>query len=136
MPKTFTAAFPQSVIHASAICTAAKTTYNDTTNSVLLHTFGAEGGELVFLDAIPRATVTATMLQLYVSYDAGVTLHLIDTALMAAHTVATTTAIPRTEFAEYTLDTPRLFGPSARLYVGAAVALAGGIVFSAQVREF
>jgi hypothetical protein len=50
------------------------------------------GSLLKLLAAIPRATVTATKLQLYISFDGGTTLILLpNSALMAAHTVANTT---------------------------------------------
>jgi hypothetical protein len=75
--------FTQTLKTAQAVCTAAKTTYNDTTNAVLLLTAGADGALLKKLTAMPRATVAATQLQLYISKDGGTTLQLIDAALMS-----------------------------------------------------
>jgi hypothetical protein len=125
----------QSVKTAVAICTAAKTTLNDATNSVLLLTAGADGALVKKITATPRATVTATQLQLYLSKDSGTTLHLIDSALMAAHTIANTTEAVTTDFGYSATNLLRLAG-SDRLYVGAAVALAGGIVFYAEYEDF
>lgn len=125
----------QAVKTARAVATAAKTTYNDATNAVLLLTAGANGALLQSLDAIPRATVTASMLQLYSSTDGGTTLILVKSVLMAAHTVAVTTAIPSTDFG-YTESAPLRLAPNEKLYVATAVALAGGIVFNAGYEEF
>lgn len=122
---------PQSVKTANAICTAAKTTLNDATNAVLLLAAQTNGAILYKLTATPRATVTATQLQLYRSPDAGTTLYLIDSALMAAHTIANTTEAVTTDFG-YSETVPLRLSSADALYVGAAVALAGGIVFNAE----
>jgi len=114
-----------------AVCVAAKTTYSDATNAVLLFTAGANGSVVYAVRALPRATVTATQLQLYRSPDAGVTLQLIDLALMAAYTMAQTTSTPKNDFG-YTETAPLRLKPTERLYAGIGVALAGGIVFDAM----
>ncbi|SFB92328.1 hypothetical protein SAMN05428997_1034 [Bosea sp. CRIB-10] len=136
MAKTYKAPFTQAAKLSSCICTAAKTTYNDAANAVLLFTAGADGARVSRVWAIPRATVTATQLQLYVSYDAGVTLHLIETALMAAYTMAQTTQAPATDFVRATAANPLRLPANARLYAAIGVALAGGIVFSADAEDF
>lgn len=127
--------YPQSQETAQAIATAAKTTYNDATGAVLLLTAGADGAIVTDLKAIPRATVTATQLQLYLSPDAGVTYYLINTALMAAYTMAQTTQAAPTDFG-YTAAAPLRLAATNRLYIGAGVALAGGIVFNAQYQDY
>lgn len=136
MAKTFTAPFAQTPKTATAVCTAAATLTDAPSGTVLLFTAGADGALLTRLFAVPRATVTATSLVLFVSSDAGVTQRLVDSELMAAFTVATTTAIPETAFANYTEAAPLRLGAGDRLYVGAQVALAGGIVFRAEYTEF
>lgn len=123
---------PQSVKTAQAVCTAAKTTFNDGTNAVQLLPALTNGGIGYKLTAVPRATVTATMLQLY-RYD-GTNYFLIATALMSAHTVSNTTAIPQTDFG-FSETNPLRIDPTDQLYVGASVALAGGIVFDLQYEE-
>jgi hypothetical protein len=70
---------PQGIKSASAVCTAAKTTLNDSTNAVKILTPGANGSVLYGLKALARATVTATQLQLYRSPDNGTTMYLIAT---------------------------------------------------------
>lgn len=127
--------YPQTQKFASAIATAAKTTYNDATNAVLLVTAGADGAIVVGLSAIPRATVTATQLQLYISPDAGTTLYLVNTALMAAYTMVQTTLDAPTDFG-YTAAAPLRLAATNRLYVGIGVALAGGIVFNCQYQDY
>lgn len=124
---------PQAVKTAQAICTAAKTTYNDATNAVALLTAGANGAILYSLKAIPRATVTATQCQLFRTPD-GTTLYLENAATMAAYTMANTTSPVPTDFG-YSETAPLRLAANERLMVGAAVALAGGIVFSAQYED-
>jgi hypothetical protein len=137
MAKTFTAPFAQTPKTASAVATAASADLHlDTpTNTVLLCTVGADGGLLTRLSAIPRATVTASSLLLWVSLDGGTTKRLVDSALMAAHTVAETTAVPVTPFTRYSESAPERLQAGASLYVGSAVALAGGIVFTAEYTD-
>lgn len=137
MAKTFTAPFAQTPKTATAVCTGAATVANDTpTNTVLLLTAGADGAILTRLSAIPRATVTASSLVLYISSDSGTTKRLIDSELMAAFTVATTTAITETSFANYSETAPLRLAAGDQLYVGSQVALAGGIVFKAEYMDF
>src|SRR5262252_2198968 len=86
---------PQSLASGQAICTAAKTTYNDAANAVK----AGPNGALVFsLKAIPRMTVTACQLQAYRSPDNGVTLNFFNSLLMNAYTMAQTTAAPVSDF--------------------------------------
>lgn len=134
MTVTSTPVFSQNVKSAQCICTAAKTTYNDATNAVLLMTAGANGSVVYAVRAVPRATVTATQCQLYRSPDSGTTLYLIDAATMAAYTMANTTSPTKTDFG-YTESIPLRLAANERLYVGTAVALAGGIVFDAQFED-
>lgn len=135
--KTFTAPFAQTPKTATAVCTAAATITNDTpTNTVELLTAGADGAILTRLTAIPRATVTASSLVLFISNDAGTTKRMIDSALMAAFTVATTTAVAVTSFSTYSETTPLRLAAGDKLYVGSQVALAGGIVFRAEYTDF
>jgi hypothetical protein len=139
MAVTSTPIFPQSVAHDACVCTAAKTTYGDATNAVLLSTAGTNGSEYVHIAAIPRATVTATQLQLYACN--GSTYYLLGTALMAAYTMAQTTQCASTQL--YHIDgtaisetSPLRLQSGWSLYAGIGVALAGGIVFHAQRRDF
>lgn len=125
----------QTVNTAQAVCTAAKTTYGDATNAVLLFTAGANGSLVKRISALARATVSATQLQLYKSAD-GITLQLVDVALMPAYTMAATTAQSKATFPDYTATDPLRLEAGERLYVGIGVALAGGVVFSAEGEDF
>lgn len=138
MAKTFTAPFAQTPKTATAVVTgAAGTITGDTpTNTVLLATAGSDGAILTRLTAIPRATVTASSLVVFISKDSGTTKRLIDSELMAAFTVATTTAIPETTFTMYSETTPLRLEAGDELYVGSQVALASGIVFRAEFTNF
>lgn len=137
MAKTFTAPFAQTPKTASAVCTGAATITNDApTNTVELLTAGADGAIVTSLWAMPRATTTATSLVLFLSKDNGTTKRLIDSELMAAYTMATTTAIPETKFANVSESTPIRLEAGDKLFVGSQVALADGIVFKAEYTEF
>jgi hypothetical protein len=136
MANTFTAPFAQTPKTATAVVTAVATLTDTPANTVLLVTAGSDGAILTRLTAIPRATVTASSLVVFISKDSGTTQRLIDSELMAAFTVATTTAIPETTFALYTETTPLRLEAGDRLYVGSQVALAGGIVFRAEFTNF
>lgn len=138
MAKTNTAPFAQTPKTATAVCTtAAASTNTDTpTNTQLLVTAGADGAIVTRIWAVPRNTVTATRLDLYLSNDGGTTKRLIDSELMSAWTVATTTAIPETTFSSYTETTPLRLAATDRLYVAAAVTLADGIVFRAEYTDY
>ena len=138
MTKTFTAPFAQTPKNATAVTTAAcGTITGDTpTNTVLLLTVGSEGAILTRLWAMPRATVTASSLLLFTSSDSGTTQRLIDSELMAAHTVAATTAIPETSFLNYSETSPLRLQAGEQLYVGNQVAAVSGVVFKAEYTEF
>jgi hypothetical protein len=88
------------------------------------------GARISRLTALARATNTATELQLYVSPDGGTTKRFIKSALLAAYTVAATTAQTGGDFG-YTDSSPLLLAPNETLYVGISVTNTG-IVFDAQ----
>jgi hypothetical protein len=136
MANTFTAPFAQTPKTATAVVTAVATLTDTPSNTVLLVTAGSDGAILTRLTAIPRATVTASSLVLFISKDSGTTQRLIDAELMAAYTMATTTLVPETTFSLYTETTPLRLEAGDRLYVGSQVALAGGIVFRAEFTNF
>lgn len=124
-------AFPRTPVISTAIVVAADNVTSTPGTKQLLLTAGLKGAEVSSITAIPRATVTASSLYLFVSTDVGVTTILENSVLMAAHTVATTTAIPVTDFG-YTESNTIILGPNGRLYVGSGVALVGGIAFTGQ----
>jgi hypothetical protein len=138
MAKTFTAPFAQTPKNTTAVATGAVGTItgDSPTNTVVLLTAGSDGAILTRLSAIPRATVTASSLVLFTSSDSGTTKRLIDSALMAAQTIATTTAITSTPFSTYSETTPLRLAAGEQLYVGSQVALASGIVFKAEYTDF
>ena len=136
MALTYTAPFAQTPKTATAVCTAAATLTDTPAHTQLLVTAGTDGAILTRLTAIPRATVTASSLVLFLSKDNGTTQRLIDSEVMAAHTVAATTAIPETVFPFYSESAPLRLEAGDRLYVGSQVALAGGIVFRAEFTNF
>lgn len=137
MSKTFTMPFAQTTKTATAVTTdgCGSITGDAPTNTVELLTAGSEGALLTRLTAIPRATVTASSLCLFLSTDGGTTKRLIDSALMPATTVNTTTAVGVTDFTRYTEMTPLRLVAAAKLYVGSQVTAANGIVFKAEYSD-
>ena len=137
MAKTFTAPFAQTPKTATAVVTAVGTITNDTpSNTVLLLTAGSDGAIVTRVKAMPRATVTASSLHLYVSTDSGTTQRMLDSALMAAYTQATTTLTPKTSFADISETAPIRLPAGAQIYCQSEVALAGGIVFTAEYMDY
>ena len=122
---------PQTPIAATAVATTANTTYTDTpTNTVQLLAAQANGARMQKLTALARATVTATELQLYVSSDGGTTKRFINSKLMAAYTVAATTAQTAIDFG-YTDAAPLILSSAESLWVAIGVTNTG-IVFRAE----
>jgi hypothetical protein len=139
MAKVFTAPFAQTPQEGCAIVTAVCSNVSISTsvaNTVLLATAGLEGAIVTRISAIPRATVAPTSLLLFDSPDTGTNKNLVDSAVMAAHSVAAATAIPVTAFTRYSEDTPLRLEAGEQLYAGIGVALAAGIVFNAEWTDF
>ena len=129
--------YPQTALSADAVCTAAKTTEADLTNAVLLYTAPANAPALVTrLTANPRATVTASRLKVYICRAAAPTApFFVRERLMGARTVNETTVGTDVDFG-YTNEDPLKLGAGDLLYVATGVALAGGIVFHAEIEPF
>lgn len=135
MANTFTSPFAQTYKTNAAAVTAALTGIGTSTvtGAVLLTTAGTNGALVTKISAIPRATVTAASLALFlVKASAPTVYQLIDSELMAAYTLAATTAIPETAFGNIAPTTPLRLEAGDMLYVGSQVALAAGIVFYAE----
>lgn len=135
MAVTNTPAWPQTPNFAGVKVTAANTNLDGSGTINTLATMGADGGRVTGLYAGAQATVTATAVRFFVSYDAGTTWFYLPylEKLMGAHTVAQdtlnagqVTVIDQEDSAKY-LDLPA----GALLGCTAGVALAGGISFTA-----
>lgn len=128
--------YPQAVNTAFAVCTAAKTTETDLTNAVLMYTAPTYGALITKFKASARATVTASRLKVYICKStANTTPYMSITKLMAAGTVNETTAVTETDLGP-TETAPIKLGGGDLVYVASGVALAGGIVFAAEIEEF
>lgn len=138
MAKTNTAVFAQNPRTVSAVVTAAlgAITTDAPTGTVLLATAGADGSIVTRLSAMPRATVAATSLVLFTSNDAGVTQRMKASELMPTQAVGTSTKIVPTPFGDFSEARPLRLGANERLYVGAQIALAAGIVFNVELTDF
>ena len=128
---------PQIPKSATVVASVANTEYDDIPANAAgaLITAGANGARVTKIYAIPRATVTATQLQLYRSTDAGTTKRLFESALMAAYTMAATTEAPNTDFG-YSDDSPLILGAGEVVYPAIGVALAAGVVFVAEWADY
>ena len=138
MPKVHDAPFAQAARIQTAVVTAAVANLatDAPTGTVPVLTAGPEGCVVTRVTAIPRATVTASSLALFVRKAGDTPLRLIDSELMAAHTVAATTAIPETTFSNISDAAPLRLDAGDELHVGSQVALAAGIVFAAQWMDY
>lgn len=135
MANTFTAPFAQKYKTGAAVVTAALTGIGTSTvtGAVLLATAGTNGSLVSKITAIPRATVTASSLVLFLVKASTPTVYnLIDSELMGAYTLAATTAVPETAFPNIAPTAPMRLEAGDMLYVGSQVALAAGIVFYAE----
>lgn len=145
MPKTFTSPFPQSQKTATAVAsmavplTGANSMASDSAApTVPLLTAGPEGAMVTRICAIPRGTVTATFLALYLrkSTDAPGVRTLLDSVTMAAYTANATVGFPTTFFTQYNEGTPLRLAPGDELHVGIGVAVAAGVAFRAEFLDF
>lgn len=122
---------PGKPIAYSCVCTTANTTYTDSaSNAVELVPAQTLGCRITKVTALARATNTATELQLFTSTDAGTTKKFLDSALMAAYTVAQTTRQPKTDFL-YDETRPLYLAAGESLYACIGVSNTG-IVFRAE----
>lgn len=80
-------------IYAATVTTANGGSLSAPTNTALLAVAGPDGSLITHLSAVPRATVTATQMQYYISKDGGTTFNFLTTGLMAATTVTTSAQI-------------------------------------------
>lgn len=125
-PKTFTAVVTDAVSGLDS---------DSPTNVAELVVAGAEGCIVTKLTVMPRGTVTASGVYLFLSKDSGTTLRLVRSTLLSAHTASATTAMPMVDF-EFTETEPLRLEAGDQLYVGAGVAAAVGIVFCATATNF
>lgn len=139
MAMTFTAPFAQNPRTLSAAVTVAIAGLGTdaVTGLQLLVTAGANGAIVSSISAMPRATVTASSLMLFLVKSATPAVYRpIDSVLMTGYTLAATTAVPVTTFALISDATPMRLEAGDKLYVGSQVALAAGIVFTARWMDY
>jgi|SRR5476649_723560 len=133
MSNTFTAPFVQKYKTQSAVVTTALGGIGSdmVVGAQLLTTAGVNGAVVSRITAMPRGTVTATSLVLFVVKTDGL-YRIKDSELMPAYTLAPTTAIPETTFGNISSSNLMYLEAGDSLYVGSQVALAAGIVFSIE----
>jgi len=136
MAITNLAAFSQNTKTGFAEATTAGVVTSDTpTETLLVATAGSDGALLSSLTATPRDTVTATALYFFVK-KAAAAKFLSGSVLMAAHTVAATTAIPVTTFSEISQSKPLRLEAGDTVFVSIGVNITNGIVFTAEWTDF
>lgn len=138
MAFTNVAVFAQTPKTGTAVVTlaSASITTDAPTNTVLLMTAGANGAIVTRLTAIPRATLAASSLLLFLSSDAGVTQRLIDSETMPAQGVSAAAGIAETAFTNCSEARPIRLAAGDQLYFGTQVALAAGIVAKVEWSDF
>lgn len=139
MAKVNTAAFAQTARTGQAVVTAAAGGIGTdaVTGAVLLATAGAEGAVVTSVNAIPRGTLTASSLILYLVKSATPAVYRpIDSVLMNGYSFAVTTAIPVTIFSSISDATPLRLEAGDKLYAASQVALAAGIIFNAKWMDY
>lgn len=128
--------FPQGINTAQAAVTAAKTTYGDNANAVLLLTAGATGSIVYGMTALPKGVLAAdTKVMLFRSQDAGVTLSYIRSVLVKAYAADAATTVPTLADFGFTETAPLRLKATERLYVGGFAAAANGIAIDAQYED-
>lgn len=130
---------PQTVKANTVVCTAANTDYDDEPANVggALITAGANGARVTKITAIPRATVTATQLQLYRDGDgSGTAKRFFDSALMSAYTMAATTVVSAEVDFGYSDASPLILAPGEKVYPAIGIGLTAGVVFVAEWADY
>lgn len=124
---------PQTPFAATAVVTTANTTYTDApTNTVeflpasglAISVAAPRGIRLTKVQALARATPTATELQLFVSDAANTVKRFVGSALMSAYTVAATTAQPKADFG-FSDANPLTLAAGERLWLATGVSNTG-----------
>ena len=129
--ETMSLVTPQKPIAYSCVCTTSNNAYGDSpNNAVELVPAQSKGCRLTKITALARATSTATELQLFPSSDSGTTKKFLDSALMAAYTVAQTTKQTKAGFG-LSDGEPLYLAAGESLYAAIGVSNTG-IVFRAE----
>lgn len=139
MAKTFTAPFAQTVNNSNIVLTTATggITSDTVTNLGLIFTAGAEGSLVTTITAIPRATIAATVVYLFIASDGtGAVARLLDSILLPAQTLSTSSAVNLSTFTNYTEDYPLRLKANDRIYAAISVTAASGIVITARGMDY
>ncbi len=129
---------PQNVKTNAVLCVNAKTNLQDSTNAVRLIAQDQvpNGGLIKRLYAIPRgATASDTQIQLYRSFNFGVSLLLADTAVLPTYQPVAGSAIVKGEFPA-TPDAPFRVGATEEIWVAIGTASAAGIVIVVEYEAY
>lgn len=122
---------PQTVLTAQATCTAAKTTYADNTNAVLLLTAGANGGVLYGLKGVAKGTTGAAGRLDHFSSLNGTALTFLKGTNFASYTQSTSAA-PVQDDMGYSESAPRRLAPLEQIWVSTSIAATAGYAVDAQ----
>jgi len=114
--------------NAVALSTTANTNYTAPTNTVLVATAGVNGARVTKLRVIPTGTVTATQIQLFRSSDSGTTKRFLNSLLVPAYTMASTSAAPQTDFL-FSDANPMILAPNEQVFLAPGVS---GVAINAE----
>ncbi len=147
MPKTNTAVFAQhprtaATTLTNAVAVTGVGSIQDANDAVAgtrkLFTAGAEGAIVTRLRFLPRGTISATSVYVFVrkAGDAADVRRLIDSALLSAITVSTTSRPVPVEVTSVTEQTPLRLEAGDEVYIGISVAATPGITAYAELTDF
>lgn len=125
---------PQAINTAQATLTAAKTTYGDATNAVLLFTGGANGSIIYGMTALAKGTTGAAgRLDVFTSPN-GTTLTFIKSAAFASYTQSTS-APPVVADMGWSETVPRRVKALEQIWVATSIAATAGVAVDCQYED-
>lgn len=128
--------FPTTPKYATALLTTA-TTVMDGTGVTPLLIAGTEGSLVTDLKVIPRGTVSATVVRLYISQDDGTSWAIIDSVNLAAYTLSQTASPTMVRFVDKSNPDGALRIPAdCHLGVSMGVAQSAGLTINAEYLDY
>jgi len=125
---------PQGIRTAQQTCTAAKTTYADATNALLLLTGAANGSIIYKLTGLPKGTTGAAGRLLVFSSLNGTDMVLIGTANIADYTQSVSLG-PVAADIGWSETAPRRVAAGEQIWVATSIAATAGVAVDCQLED-
>ena len=125
---------PQAIKTAQQTCTAAKTTYADATNAVLLLTGGTNGSIIYKLTSLAKGTTGSAGRLLVFSSLNGTTMVLIGTANFADYTQSVSSG-PLPADIGWSETSPRRVAATEQIWVATSIAATAGVAVDCQYED-